>query len=144
MISSSIIFNTLVNYNDNPDDAGDFRTQSKYLYNLAQNNTLWSYPAYYALDNYINVDDNNTNSNFSIKKQLIIENIFTGFHPYPDNIIKQAKLNWILGNKDLAITQVKSALIAYPVYQKNFIKSLTENHGKYDELLKIAKDYSYK
>ena len=96
------------------------------------------------MDNYINVDDTNTNQTFSIRHQLAFENKFTGFHPYPDNIIKQAKLNWILGNKNLAKEQVKLALVSYPVYQGSFIKSLTEKHGKYADLLKTAKDYSYK
>lgn len=144
MINSSIIFNNLVYYNDNPDDLGDFRTQAKYLQNLGNTNLLWAYPAYYSLDNYINVDDTNTDRTFSIKNQLVIENKFTGFHPYPDNIIKQAKLNWILGNKELAKEQVQLALVSYPVYKASFIKSLTEKHGKYADLLKIAKAYSYK
>ena len=107
LIQSSLIFNTLVYYNDAPDNISDYRTQAKYLNNLATTNILFAYPAYYSLDNYINVDDANTNQTFSIRKQLAFENKFTGFHPYPDNIIKQAKLNWILGHKDLAKEQVK-------------------------------------
>lgn len=144
MVKSSIIFSTLVYYNDPPDDIYDFRTQAMYLKNLAATNVLWTYPASYSLDNYMNVDDANTNKTFSIKNQLAFEEQFTEFHPYPDNLIKLARLNWILGNKEVAKDQVNLALIAYPVYQSSYIKSLTEKHGKYAVLLKIAKDYSYK
>jgi O-antigen ligase len=143
MVQGSIIFSTLVYYNDPPDNSPDFRTQAIYLKNLAATNVLWRYPAYYALDNYINVDDANTNKTFSLKNQLKFEEEFTGFHPYPDNLIKLAKLNWILGNKNLALEQVNLALVAYPVYQSSYIKSLTEKHGKYAPLLKIAQNYSY-
>lgn len=144
IINGSIIFNTIVYYNDAPDNISDFKDQSSYLKNLASSNILWTYPAYYSLDNYMNVDDTSTNKTFSIKSQLEFEEKFTGFHPYPDNLIKLAKLNWILGNKEIAENQVKLALVSYPVYQKSYISSLTEKHGKYDPLLKIAKDYSYK
>lgn len=144
MVKSSIIFSTIVYYNDPPDTISDFRTQAMYLKNLATSNVLWAYPASYSLDNYMNIDDANTNKTFSIKNQLAFEEKFTEFHPYPDNLIKLARLNWILGNKEIAKDQVYLALIAYPVYQSSYIKSLTEKHGKYAALLKIAKDYSYK
>lgn len=147
LITGSLLYNTLVEYNDPPSglsEQQDFITQAKYLDNLVKHNTLWSYPALYALDNYINIDDANTNKTFSIRNQLLLENQFSDFHPYPDNLIKQAQLNWIKGNDEKAFELVRLALVAYPVYQKTFISTLSDKHGKYKELLKIATKYKYK
>lgn len=141
MFQGSLIFNTLVYYIDSPIDSKPFITQSKYLENLANHNVLWAYPALYVLDSYIIMHDANTNKCFSIQTQLQYENKFSNFHPYPDNIIKQAILNWDLGNKEKARQLVNLALVAYPVYKNSYLNSLKNNN--YQELYKIVKAYKY-
>lgn len=142
LFKASFIMHALVGYIDAPSDKNNFVTQEQYLENLVNNNTLWAYPAMYALDYYINIDNANTNSAMSAKKQLNYENHFSGFHPYPDNIIKQAQLYWNMDNKEEARRYVRLALIAYPVYKSSYLSSL--KNKKYSELAKIVSDYHYK
>lgn len=142
MFNGSFIMNALINYIDPPVDKAYFVKQQKYLVNLVDNKIIWAYPAMYTLDNYINIDDTNTDSIMSKSTQLKYENKFSGFHPYPDNTIKQAKLYWNIGNKEKARRYVKLALISYPVYQSSYLSSLKDK--KYSELAKIVKDYKYK
>lgn len=142
MFQGSFIFNALVYYIDAPTKQKSFTLQSKYLENLVNHNTFFAYPALYTLDSYITVDDINTNQNFSTQTQLKYENELAYFHPYPDNMIKQAMLNWNLGNKQTAKNLVELALIAFPVYKNSYLNTLKAR--KYQELYAIAKQYQYK
>jgi O-antigen ligase len=142
MFKSSFIMNTLVNYIDAPVEKNYYLQQEHYLEGLVNNNVLWAYSAMYTLDNYINVNDANTNAAMSSKTQLKYENQFSDFHPYPDNMIKQAMLNWNLGNKQEARKFVHLALISFPVYKASYLSSLKD--PKYAELAKIVRDYQYK
>jgi O-antigen ligase len=136
IIAGSTIFNNLVDYSDTPTDQPSFTSQAKYLENIANHNILWSYPALYTLDDYINVDEADTNETFTQQEQLDYETRFTDFHPYPDNLIKLAMLNWNLGNKDTAAALVKQALVAYPVYKKSYHQTLKAH--KYAPLDKLV------
>ena len=142
MFKGSFTFNILVAYIDTPLDKTYYIQHAKYLENIANNNTLWDYPAMYTLDNYINVNDPNTDAVFSTKTQLDYENHFSYFHPYPDNMIKQAMLNWNLGNKEEARKFVRLALVSFPVYKSSYMNSLKDK--KYKELYDIAEAYQYK
>lgn len=142
MFKGSFLFDVLVNYIDTPTDKKSFTAQANFLKNIVNNNVLWSYPAMYTLDNYINVNDPNTNSVFSTKVQLDYENQFTFFHPYPDNMIKLAMLNWNLGNESEARKFVNLALVSFPVYKSSYLTSLKDK--KYITLYNIAKEYKYK
>ena len=143
LVSGSILFNVLVDYNDPPSEKADFVSQAQYLNTLSTHNTLWEYPVFYTLDNYIEVDSANTNAAFDLNTQFNIENKFSNFHPYPDNLIKQAKLNFNLGNKTEAKNLVHLALVSYPVYQDSFMQSLRSKQHKYTALYRIAHNYRY-
>jgi O-antigen ligase len=142
LFKASFIMNALVSYVDAPSNKTYFVPQEQYLESLVNNNVLWAYPAMHTLDNYINIDDANTNSVMSAQTQLNYENHFSGFHPYPDNMIKQAQLYWNMGDKAEARRYVRLALISYPVYKSSYLSSLKDK--KYSELAKIVKDYQYK
>ncbi|MFN7094529.1 MAG: Wzy polymerase domain-containing protein, partial [Burkholderiales bacterium] len=141
MLSSSFVFNTLVNYIDTPINLSAFQTQAKYLEDLTQRNSLWAYPALYTLDNYIIIDSSNTNKTFSLNDQLDYENKFTNFHPYPDNLIKQALLKWKLGQHVQAKKLVELALVAFPAYQSSYLSQLKSK--QYKPLYELTKRYHY-
>jgi O-antigen ligase len=115
IINASIIFDTLVDYYDTPDDQDSFTQQAKYLENLQQNR-IWEYYAAYTLDNYINVDTDFTNKLMPVQQQYNYTHRFDSFHPYPDTLIKEAMLAWKLGKYDQAQQLVKLEVLAFPVY----------------------------
>ena len=141
MFKGSFIFNTLVNYNDPPSEYKYYTRQAKYLQDVVDNNTLWAYPALYSFDNYIIVDDKNSNAYIDLPTQLKYENRFSNFHPYPDNMIKQAMLYWNLGDKDTARNFVNLALVAFPVYKDSYLATL--KNKKYNELHQLVNLYQY-
>ena len=140
-VKSCFIFNTLVYYNEAPNSIKEFTKQAKYLENLVNNDILWEYTALYSLDNYIVVNSINTNKYMDINTQLQYENKFSEFHPYPDNIIKQAMLNWNLGKFAEARSLINLALVAFPVYKNSYLISLKDK--KYKNLYQIVERYNY-
>jgi O-antigen ligase len=130
IISSSIVYDTMVYYIDTPKIKNTFISQARYLEKIVNNNTLLSFPAMFTLDNYINVNQPNTNALFDLTTQLKYENLFTSSHPYPDNLIKLAMLNWNNGNYTLAKKYANLAIIAFPVYKKTFLNTLKDKRYK--------------
>lgn len=139
LITSSILFNTLVNYIDIPNNKAAFISQGRYLEKLVNNNIIWAYPAMYVLDNYITINNISTNSLFDVNTQLKYENLFTNSHPYPDNLIKLSMLNWNLGNVTLAHQYAILAISAFPVYKRSFLTTLKDK--KYKELKDLIQNY---
>lgn len=137
MVSGSIIFDTLVNYYDTPDDQATFTKQAKYLQNIVDHNQLWAYFGIYTLDNYIDVDSDATNKLYSLPTQYYYTHKLNTFHPYPDTMTKEAMLDWKLGNHDAAIAMVKLDLIAFPVYKASFKDTLKD--PQYKELYQLVK-----
>lgn len=137
MIKGSFIFDKMVDYYDTPDDQKTFISNANYLQNLVDHNILWSYFAIYSLDNYINVDTAYTNALFSTAIQLQYTSKFDQFHPYPDTLIKEAMLQWNMGNKEKAKQLVETAVVAFPVYKKSFQDTLKAK--KYQELKELSK-----
>ncbi len=128
IISNCIIVNKLADYDDAPENnLAQFAMQAKYLENIANQNGLLAYPALYTLDNYINIDDNQTNQIFTISQQLHYTNKLANFHPYADTLIKQAKLYWKIGNHKKAKQIAYEAIIAYPVYKAIFLDEFNNN-----------------
>ncbi len=124
MIVNSIIFDNMVDYYDTPDDQASFNSQAHYLQNLVDHNVLWSYFAIYSLDNYIDVDNQMTNKLFDLKTQMSYTRRFCNFHPYPDTLLKEAKLAWNLGDKPSAYQLVDTAVLAFPVYKASYLDTL--------------------
>lgn len=137
MIKGSFIFDKMVDYYDTPDDQKTFISNANYLQNLVDHNILWSYFAIYSLDNYINVDTAYTNALFATAIQLQYTSKFDQFHPYPDTLIKEAMLQWNMGNKEKAKQLVETAVVAFPVYKKSFQDTLKAK--KYQELKELSK-----
>lgn len=137
MISGSIIFDTLVDYYDIPDDQPTFNQQAKYLQNIVDHNPMWAYFGIYTLDNYINVDSDSTNKLYPLTTQLYYTHKLNAFHPYPDTMVKEAMLDWDLNKRDAAIAMVKLDLIAFPVYKPSFKDTLKD--PKYKELYQLVK-----
>lgn len=137
MISGSIIFDTLVDYYDIPDDQPTFNQQAKYLQNIVDHNPMWAYFGIYTLDNYINVDSDSTNKLYPLTTQLYYTHKLNTFHPYPDTMVKEAMLDWDLNKRDAAISMVKLDLIAFPVYKPSFKDTLKD--PKYKELYQLVK-----
>ncbi len=126
MIRGSIIFDTLVNYYDAPDDQTAYNSQAKWIQNIVDTNQMWSYFAIYTLDNYINVDTDLTDKLFTLKQQYYYTHWLDSFHPYPDTMIKEAMLDWNLNNKQAAVELVKLDTIAFPVYKSGFKDTLKD------------------
>lgn len=137
MIRGSMIFDTLVDYYDTPDDQKTYNTQAHYLEKLVNNNALWSYYSLYTLDNYINVDDEMTDNLMNIQQQYYYTNKLATFHPYPDTMLKQAMLDFNLGNESAAESLVKLDVLAFPVYKASFRDSLKDPY--YHKLYTITK-----
>ncbi len=137
MTSGSIIFDTLVDYYDIPDDQPTFNQQAKYLQNIVDHNPMWAYFGIYTLDNYINVDSDSTNKLYPLTTQLYYTHKLNTFHPYPDTMVKEAMLDWDLNKRDAAIAMVKLDLIAFPVYKPSFKDTLKD--PKYKELYQLVK-----
>lgn len=137
MVSGSIIFDTLVNYYDIPDDQPNFNQQAKYLQNIVDHNPLWAYFGIYTLDNYINVDTDATNKLYPLATQLYYTHKLNTFHPYPDTMVKEAMLDWNLNKHEDAIAMVKLDLIAFPVYKPSFRDTLKDK--KYKDLYQLVK-----
>lgn len=137
MIRGSMIFDTLVDYYDTPDDQKTYNTQAHYLEKLVNNNALWSYYSLYTLDNYINVDDEMTDDLMSIQQQYYYTNKLATFHPYPDTMLKQAMLDFNLGNESAAESLVKLDVLAFPVYKASFRDSLKDPY--YHKLYTLTK-----
>lgn len=141
MFNGSFIYDTLVNYIDAPSEQKAFTRQAKYVQNILDTNPLWAYSASYTLDSYINIDEPLTNMTYDIPTQLKYENILANFHPYPDNMISQAKLYWKLGDKQKARYFVNLALVSFPVYKSSYLSALKGK--RYKELYDIANTYKY-
>ena len=139
MLQAVPIYHTLVAYQDPPNNTLKFIAHAHIVENIMLNNIFWEYSALDTLDNYINIDNNNTNKLFNLERQLAYENQLTNFHPYPENLIKQAMLNWQLGHELIATQQVLLALNAYPVYQHSYLQTL--NNARYHKLYNIVKHY---
>lgn len=139
LISGSILFNNIVYYIDAPKDKNTFISRGKYLEKLANNNILWAFPAIFTLDNYINVNNPNTNALFDLNTQIQYETLFTYSHPYPDSLIKLAMLNWNAGNYPMAKEYATLAISAFPVYKKIFLNTLKD--VRYNELSNIVLNY---
>lgn len=139
MVVSSFVFDKLVSYMDVPDDSKQFTTQTKYLENLANTSKLWEYVARYDLDNYITVDDEDTDDNFTLEEQFALTKKFADYHPYPDTMIKEAMLAFNLGDKKLAHLLVTQAVLAFPVYKASFRTTLSDEDHTYHELQLLIK-----
>lgn len=135
IIQGTIIYNNLVGFIDTPYDEKTFVQQGTYLKNLVNHNILWAYPALYTLDNYIELNNKNSDLLFTNKEKIYYEEKFVNFRPYPSNLIKCAKLNWAEGNKAQAERLVKSAIVAFPVYKNSYLKSLKA--AEYQNLKKL-------
>jgi len=136
IITGSLIFDKMVDYYDTPDDQKSFNRQAKYLQNLVDNNLLWSYHAAYTFDNYINVDTDFTDALYPLKTQYEYTHKFDSYHPYPDTLIKEAMLDWNLGNKTDAERLVKLAVLTFPVYNSNFRDTLQDK--RYRQLYNLV------
>ncbi|MBY0379179.1 MAG: Wzy polymerase domain-containing protein, partial [Burkholderiales bacterium] len=141
IIKNSLIFNTLVDYIDTPDNINKFQSQATALKSIADKNILASYLTIFTLDNYINIDSPYTSKSFTKEEQLKYESIFTNFQPYPQNLIKLAKLEWNAGNKDKAKELTFIAITAFPVYKTSLAHSL--HARKYKQLYNIANDKNH-
>lgn len=130
MIQGSIIFDTLVDYYDAPDNQKSFNRQALYLEKVVDGNTLWSYFGIYTLDNYINIDTDLTDNLMSMKQQYYYTNMLATFHPYPDTMMKQAMLELNLGNESAAESIVKLDVLAFPVYKASFRDTLSDPYYK--------------
>jgi O-antigen ligase len=139
MFYGSYIYNTVSTYSDAPSNYNDYKIEAGYLKQLVDTNVLWSYPALYNLDNYLNIDEPNTNKFFTSSQQEYYINLLTNFHPYPDDIIKQAILDWNHGQYNEAKTKIDLALVAFPVYKNSFLTDL--KNPKYATMRKMVKDY---
>ena len=142
LISGSFIFSRLVSYIDAPVKKAPFIKQAKYIEETMNDNVLWAFPAIYTLDNYITVNKVNTNVIFNEYTQLEYENRLGNSHPYPDVLIKQAVLNWNLGNEAAARKYVTLAIQAFPSHKSSFLKSLKDK--KYSKLYEIVNNYKNK
>lgn len=136
MVSGSLIHQRLVNYFDVPDNKKAFVTQAKYIENLVNNNILWKLPALHTLDDYINVNDANTNYAFSTQLQLEYELKFTNTYPYPSCLLKVAMLYWNLDDSVNAVKAMKLAINAYPNYKAWLLSEL--HNKKYIKLYKAV------
>ena len=58
------------------------------------------------------------------------------FIPYPDTLIKEAMLDWNLGNKADAERLVKLAVLTFPVYNSNFRDTLQDK--RYRQLYNLV------
>lgn len=130
MVQGSIIFDTLVDYYDAPDNQKTFNKQATYLENITNNNTLWSYYGLFTLDNYINVDTDQTDAFMNMKTQYKYTKKLATFHPYPDTMLKQAMLELNLDNESAAESLVKLDVLAFPVYKASFRDTLSDDYYK--------------
>lgn len=136
IVVNSIVYNRLVDYVDTPEDLATFQSQAKYLENVVNNNQLMAYLGAFTLDNYIIVDSPYTIKTFTLDNQLKYVSKLTYFQPYPDDLIKLAKLEWSIGHKKEAEYLVSTATNAYPVYKNGFLTSL--HVRKYKALYNIV------
>ncbi len=137
IIKSSIMFDKLVEYGDVPTEQEKFIQQGKTLESIAQNDKLFAYYALYTLDDYIIINNPNTNALFEPELQLKLMDKLSNFHPWPSTLIKQAMLNWNLHNEEKAKRLTQIAIIAYPNYKKSILKQLKGK--KYYQLEEIVK-----
>jgi O-antigen ligase len=139
LVCGSFIFNNLVRYIDTPANKTLFTHQAKRIETIMNHHILWSFSAMYTLDNYITINNLNTNTAFNEYTQLKYENQLGQSHPYPDTLIKQALLSWNLGYYTEARKYVTLAMQAFPNYKSSFLKSLKDK--KYLELYTIVNNY---
>lgn len=137
MIRGSMIFDTLVDYYDTPDDQKTFNNQAHYLEKLTNTNVLWSYYSLYTLDNYIDVDEEMTDNLMTIQQQYYYTNKLATFHPYPDTMLKQAMLDFNIGNESAAESLVKLDVLSFPVYKASFRDTLKDPY--YHKLYVLTK-----
>lgn len=130
MLHGSFIFDKLVSYYDTPDEQKEFNLQGKYLQNLTDTNILWSYYGLYTLDNYINVDTDETDNFMNINTQYHYVQKLEMYHPYPDTMMKLAMLSFSLGDKSQAESIVKLDSLAFPVYKTSFKNTLSDPYYK--------------
>lgn len=130
MIQSSFTFDKLVSYYDTPDEQKEFNAQGNYLRNLADNNTIWAYYGIYTLDNYIDVDTDETNNFMSINEQRKYTSRLEKYHPYPDTMLKLAMLDFSLGDTSSAESLIQLDTVAFPVYKASFKQTLSDPYYK--------------
>lgn len=137
MIRGSMIFDTLVDYYDTPEDQKTFNNQAHYLEKLTNTNLLWSYYSLYTLDNYIDVDEELTDNLMTLQQQYYYTSKLATFHPYPDTMLKQAMLDFNIGNESAAESLVKLDVLSFPVYKASFRDTLKDPY--YHKLYVLTK-----
>lgn len=130
MIQGSFTFNKLVSYYDTPDEQKEFNAQGNYLRKLIDQNTLWAYYGIYTLDNYIDVDTDETDNFMDTKTQREYTKRLENYHPYPDTMLKLAMLDFSLGNKASAESLIQLDTVAFPVYKASFKHTLSDPYYK--------------
>lgn len=132
MSNSIINYNKLTHISEIPSDYKQYSDNVDYLNHLYNKDILWKYIALGMLDDYITIDDENTNKKFTLEKQLEIEEIYNDYRPYPSSLIKLAMLYYLKNDKVTAYKIIHLAMYAYPNYKNMFLKML--KNSKYIEL----------
>lgn len=138
LITGNNIITRLTEYFEPPHESKSFIMQTNYLKNLANSNSLWEFPAIYTLSNYLNIDNTNTNSAFTLSEQLYYIHKFSDFRPFPDLQVKIAILNWqITKQKQISQNLIALTLKEFPGAKLKILGML--NDLGYNLLIPVAK-----
>ncbi|GGY10110.1 PglL family O-oligosaccharyltransferase [Paludibacterium paludis] len=102
------------------------------LTTLIRERPLYAYHALYTLDNYLE----GTSENLGVNRQWV--DLMAAIRPYPDVLLKKAKLEALAGEGAKARATLGLALASFPTYARYYIEELSDGPPAFGPLLRQA------
>ncbi|MCW3481741.1 Wzy polymerase domain-containing protein [Neisseriaceae bacterium JH1-16] len=102
------------------------------LAEMVEHEPLYAFHALSTLDNYLDA----TPDNLVQKRRWV--NLLAASRPYPDVLLKKAKLEVLAGDERRAEETLNQALASFPTYAQSFLDDLPEDQPQYARLRRIA------
>lgn len=125
-------YNELVSLYTPTGEAKSDAARSARLKTIVKNEPLLAFHALSCLDNYIGVSRERLADNLAFTTQL------ARFRPYPEVLLKQARLEALAGHQARAQETLHSALASFPTYAPEFLDGLDEEEPAYAKLIEIT------
>ncbi|MDN0075707.1 Wzy polymerase domain-containing protein [Crenobacter sp. SG2303] len=99
---------------------------------IVEHEPLYAFHALNTLDNYLDA----TPDNLVQKRRWV--NLLAASRPYPDVLLKKAKLEALAGEERRAEETLSQALASFPTYAQSFLDDLPEDQPQYNGLRRVA------
>jgi O-antigen ligase len=102
------------------------------LKHIVEHEPMLAFHALTSLENYISV------SRVHLPEKIALISQLAAFRPYPDVMLKQARLLALAGRKDEAAAVLRRDLASFPTYAPDFLDTLDDSEPAYSGLIDVA------